>query len=98
MHQVLVDGQFFIQARGLKHDADAAANFLRLAPQVETENSRFAALDRQQRRQETKQRGFAAAIGAEEDEDFARLDLQRQTGQCAVLAVMMFETKDVDRG
>ena len=58
----------------------------------------FALLQRNQRREHAEQRRLAAAVGAQEREDFARGHVERQVGDRLVLAVAMGEVRDVDGG
>ena len=79
VHEVLGHGQLLVEARRLKHDADPPADRLAFArrrskPRI----ADVARLQRNQRREQAKQRGLAAAVGTEEGEDLARLDLQAQ--------------------
>ena len=75
MPKVLCGGELFIQAGGLEDDADALADFLHIVGSVEAEHLHGAARRGDQGGEDSEERGFAAAVRAEESEDFAGLDL-----------------------
>ena len=77
MMQVFDDGQFLVEARGLKDDPQLAANRPGLRCEIAPEMRIFARLQRNQRREHAKERRLAAAIGTEEDENLPRFDRQR---------------------
>ncbi|KAG1254366.1 hypothetical protein G6F68_010884 [Rhizopus microsporus] len=73
-HQVLPHGQFAIQREGLRHIADATARVDVLRVDFLAEQPRLAFAGGQQARQHFHRRGFAAAVGPQEAEDFAATD------------------------
>ena len=98
MADVFGDRQFFVEAGGLKDDADVAADFLLVVVEIESQDFDPADLQRDQGRQQAEEGGLAAAVGAEKGEDFARGDRQRQVGEGLPLAVPVAQLRNVDRG
>ena len=96
MADVLGDGEFFIQAGCLKHDADFSPHRRGLAADIEAEDFHLASLDGNQRGEQAKQRGLSAAVGSEEGEDFTALDRQRQILKRLPVSVMVRQIRDVD--
>ena len=76
MPEVLRRRQLDVEARGLKHDADRAADVVALLPQVEPRDTHRSLLRRQERRKNAEQCRLAASVGAEETEQLAGVDLQ----------------------
>ena len=74
MAEVLGGGELFIQAGGLKDDADTLADFLHIVGSVEAEHLDGAAAWRSKVERIRKSTvGFAAAVWAEKAEDFDRV-------------------------
>jgi hypothetical protein len=55
-------------------------------------------LERNERREHAEEGGFAAAVGAEDGEDFAGGDFERQVVDGASLAVAIGDVSDGDGG
>ena len=71
MADVFGDGQFFVEAGGLKDDADPLTDGLLLPGQIERQDGDAAGLERNEGREEAEEGGLAAAVGAEKGEDLA---------------------------
>src|SRR5262249_7350335 len=98
MPQVFGNGQLFIEAGRLKHNADSLAYAGRLRADIMAEDRDVALLQRNQRGEEAKEGRLAAAVRAEEHKDFARLDRQAEIHKRLPLAVAMGDASDLERG
>src|SRR5690349_8254669 len=98
MVQVLRDRELLVETWRLEDHADPQTHLGRLPSDVIAENTRRALLNRDQRREKTKQRRFAAAIWTKEREDLAGLDLQIQSGQRRSVTIAMYESGGFDGG
>lgn len=87
VYEVLRHRELLIDTRRLEHDAEVRANRERLAAQVVAEDSHFALLKRNQRRKHAKQRGLAAAVRAQDREDFALRNRKRKIVNRFTLAI-----------
>src|ERR1022692_4681932 len=87
MLQVFEHGEFAIDARMLKHDAELAADLDGAAGEIMAHHTRAAGLNRNQSRKNFEQRGFAAAIGTEEAEDLAACDGEADIVQRLAVAI-----------
>src|SRR2546426_2319263 len=74
--QVFRDGQVVIEAEILRHVADALADRFRIRADIEAFDMSLAAAERQEAGEHFDDGGLSAAIGAEETEDFAFLDVE----------------------
>ena len=75
--QVLLDRQVLVEREFLRHVADFALDPGAVAPHVEAEHRPLARVGRQQAADQPDRRGLAGAVGAEEADDLARCDAQR---------------------
>src|SRR5207249_2103230 len=73
---VFRDGQVVIEAEILRHVADALADRFRIRADIEAFDMSLAAAERQEAGEHFDDGGLSAAIGAEETEDFAFLDVE----------------------
>ena len=87
--EVLGDRQLLVEARRLEDDAELTANGGRFETKVVAEDRDLALLERNERRQQTEERRLAAAVRAEEGEDFALGDIEREIvdGETVAVAV-----------
>src|ERR1700694_625966 len=74
--QVFRDGQIVVEAEVLRHVADVLANSFRIGPHVKTFDPGRSSAERQKSGEHFDYRGFSAAVGAEEAEDFAFFDAE----------------------
>ena len=74
--QILQNRKIVIEGKFLAHVADALAHRVGIGADVNAIHPGAAAGQRQNAAQHLDDRGLAAAVGAEEAEDFARLDAQ----------------------
>src|SRR5712664_1900888 len=74
--QVFRDGQIVIEAEVLRHVADTFADGFGLGAYVEPFHMSGTAAERQKAGEHFDDRGFSAAVGAEETEDFAFFDAE----------------------
>ena len=95
---VLDHRELLVDARRLKHDAELRRIASCSNAQVEAQDVHLALLQRNQRREHAEERRLAAAVGAEEREDFARGDGQRQIVDRLVLAVAVGQVGNLDGG
>ena len=75
--QVFPHAHFGVQRVVLRHVADAAAHLRRLMKHVEARHARRAARRRQEAGQNAHRRAFARAVRAEQADDFAARDRER---------------------
>ena len=95
--EIFADGQLAIETRMLKHNAQPPPHRAGFARQVVAEESCASRLNRRQRRQQLEERGFAAAVGSKEPEDFAARDRERYVAESFAIAVAKAESARVDR-
>src|SRR3954466_5702989 len=81
MPEVLVGREFQIDALRLEYDSDLSAQRGWILSGVAAHHQRVAGSRDHQGRQDTKQSGFAAAVGAEQPEQFRGADVERNTIQ-----------------
>src|SRR4051812_6377420 len=74
MADVFGDGQLFVQAGGLKNNAEPIAHLPRVPGEIDAEDQRLAGARRQRGGEDLKRRRFAAAVRSEQSEDFSRSD------------------------
>ena len=99
MDDVFHHGELLVDARRLETRRRAARESHRGSRRRSKPRMlHFALLERNQRREHAEERRLAAAVGAEEGEDFAGRDAQRQVANRLVLAVAMGQMRDVDGG
>src|SRR5262249_6593213 len=96
MHQIFVSGELLIEAGRLEDDTDAPPNLLRLRGDIETEDANGAALGADQGRENAKGGGLAAAVGAEQSEDFASADGETQPIEGCSSSVVVKQPRDFD--
>ena len=100
MPEVFLGGQLLIEAWGLEDDADLPAKLIAIRGKIESEHGDFAGLDGNERAENSKESGFAAAVGAEESEDFAAADFEGKIVQCqarrldAVVVAQVIDSND----
>ena len=75
--EVLLDRQVLVERELLRHVADFALDARAVAPHVEAEHRPLAGVGRQQAADQADRRRLAGAVGAEEADDLARRDPQR---------------------
>jgi hypothetical protein len=88
---VFVRRQFLVEARILKHDAEAPPHFGRLRDRVQAVDFERSAGRREQRRQHLDRRRLAGAVGAEEREDLALSDVERDVVDGRHLSVLLHQ-------
>src|SRR5438270_605703 len=101
MGEVLEDlpaRQIGIESRLTGHVADEALDLERLLPAIESGDSRRAGVGVQEGHQQPDGRRLACAIGAQETEDVALLDLERDLDDAALAAVALGKFLDFDDG
>src|SRR5207248_4660112 len=101
MGEVLEDlpaRQIGIESRLTGHVADEALGLQRLLPAIESGDSRRAGVGVQESHQQPDGRRLACAIGAQETEDVALLDLERDLDDAALAAVALGKFLDFDDG
>jgi len=67
--KVLHDGQFLIQAGGLKDDADTPSNPMRLPDDIQIEDLSPASCRKQEGREDLEDGGFPPTVGAQESKN-----------------------------
>ena len=95
--EVLADRQVFPEREALRHVADAALDLAALLADVVAEAGAGAGVRRQQPAHDADRGRLAAAVGAEEAEDLAALDLQRQVVDDVLVAEALVQPAHVDR-
>ena len=91
VRKVFAHPQFLVEARGLENDPNAAAESDRIAEEVEPENRRGTAPRPNERRKDAEKGGLAAAVRAEETENLAPRDADRELVERDAFAVAMGE-------
>jgi len=76
MHQILSGGEFKIDALRLENDADLAPQTVRILHRVVAENGRTAGYGDHQRRKNSEQGGFAAAVRPQKPEQLCSTDVE----------------------
>ena len=87
--QVLPRGQILVQGQVLWHQADGAAGGERVARQIVTGHARAAPAGRDHAAHHRDGRGLAGAVGSEQAEDLALLDVQVEGTDSAQRAVVL---------
>ena len=82
----------------LKDHADPAPQRLGGPAQIAAQDARVAGLDRHQGREQPEEGGLAAAVGAEEAEDFAARDRKFDLAERLAIAIAEAQARDLDRG
>jgi hypothetical protein len=98
MPKIFVGGQLYIDARRLEDDADVAAQSSGLANSVESGDGGAAGRGNHERGKDPEQRRLAAAIRAEQSEQFGRPDLERNAIQGGAVLVAMDEIANGNYG
>src|SRR5262249_34481968 len=75
---VLVDGEPLVERKPLRHVPDALLDALRIAADVDAADDRRSARRLQQSAQHANRRRLSRAVAAEESEDLASGDVERQ--------------------
>ena len=94
--QILFDRQVLVERELLGHVADFALDARAVAPHVETEHRSLPGVGRQQAADHADGRRLAGAVGAEEADDFARRDAQRDVVDGDDSVERLGEAGDVD--
>src|SRR5690606_10096703 len=92
--EVLADGQLGVERGLLEYHAERTPHGSGALDRVVPEDTGRAGRRRHQRRDDAEERRLAAAVGAEEAEQLARRDLERDAAERGVLAVAMCEITD----
>src|SRR4029453_14684644 len=93
---VLPRRELAVEAWILKYDPEAAPDVRRLRGRIETVNPDRAADRRDQRREHLDRRRFAGAVRAEEGEDLAGGDIERDAAHSGHLTVGLDEVADLN--
>src|SRR5271168_2741278 len=96
--QVFGDGQLEVETACLKDDANLLAHLVRLARNVEALDSGAACGRRHQRGQNAKQRGLAAAVGAEQAEDLRSVKFKAEAVEGEELSIAVGQALEHNRG
>src|ERR1700694_3230285 len=72
--QVFREGRIVVESEVLRHVADVLANSFRIGPHVKTFDPGRSSAERQKSGEHFDYRGFSAAVGAAESEDFGFFD------------------------
>ena len=96
MAEIFQNGQFFVETRGLKDNADLAPDRIALRHHIAVEHPHLAGLGRQQGAENSEEGGFAATIRTEEPENFAAVDGQvhRIERDAVAIAVGQFRNRN----
>lgn len=82
----------------MKDDPDLAPHRVWLGDHVAAPDTRPARGGLEQGREDAEQRRFATAVWAEQTEDLSAPDLERESVECAVVAVRVAEILDLEDG
>ena len=96
--EVLLGGEVAVERRVLEHEADVPADVVALAGDVEAAHAGGAGGGPRQRAEHVDRRALAGAVGAEEAEDLAGSDGERDAADGLDLAVGLDEVLDLDGG
>ena len=96
--QVLLGGEVDVERGVLEDEADVAADVVALGDDVEAADARRPRTSAGEGAEHVDRRALAGAVGAEEAEDLARRDGERDAADGVDLAVGLDEPLDVDRG
>ena len=96
--EVLLGGEVAVERRVLEHEADVPADGVALADDVEAAHAGGTGRGPGERAQHVDRRALAGAVGAEEAEDLAASDGERDTADGLDLAVGLDECLDLDGG
>src|SRR5271170_4451853 len=94
--QIFRDGEFEVDAARLEDDTELLAHSIRVARDVEALNASAPAGRRHQRGEDAKERGFAAAVRAEEAEDLTGAHLEAEAVEREALSVAMGQAVEHD--
>jgi hypothetical protein len=94
--QVVADGHVRVERRRFRQVADAALGLERLIEDVEPGNDGLAGGGRHVARQDAHGRGLAGPVGAEEAEDLALVDAERDVVDRGDAAVLLGEVLNLD--
>src|SRR6266852_5560218 len=97
MREVLGHGQFAVEPRMLKHDAQPPPHPGRLARKVMPKYPRAPRLNRRQGREQLEKRALAAAIGPEKTENLAARNRETHVRQRLAIAVAKAKPARLDR-
>ena len=96
--EVLFGGELHVDAGRLEDDSDIAPDLGGLAGDVVAQNESSAGGGDHQSRENTKRGGLAAAVGAEQAEDFGRADVEGNVVQGGAIAVLMMKVLELNGG
>jgi hypothetical protein len=94
--EVLVGGEVAVERLVLEDEADVAADVVALGGDVEAAHARVARGGSRERAEHVDRRALAGAVGAEEAEDLAAGDGERNAADGLDLAVRLDELVDLD--
>jgi hypothetical protein len=98
MPQIFVGGEFGVNALGLKDDSDMAAQGSGLADGVEAGDGGAARSRNHESGKNAEQCGLAAAVRAEESEEFSGLNVEGDAIESGATLVKMHEVANGDDG
>ena len=95
--EVFADRQFLVEARRLENHAEMAADCVRLAEEIEAEKIGAAIGRPNERRKDAEESGLSAAVRAEQAENFAGIDRERDLIERPPLAVAVGQAINCER-
>ena len=96
--EVLLGGEVAVERRVLEHESDVPADVVAFAGDVEAAHAGGAGGGPRKRAEHVDRRALAGAVGAEEAEDLAGSDGERDAADGLDLAVGLGEVFDLDGG
>src|SRR3954447_7212379 len=96
MVEVLGGGEFDVNALRLEHDSDVAAKLIWLCGSVVAKDHSAAPHGDHQGGENAKERGLAAAVGAEQSKEFRGPHLERHAIQRGTILIAMDNVFDRD--
>ncbi len=91
MPEVFVRRELRIHALRLKYDADMPPQRRRIANHIQSGNLGSAGTGYHERREDPKQSGLSASVGAEEPKQFGRMDFERNSVEGSSILVTMYQ-------
>src|SRR5205823_13029202 len=85
--EIFLGGELFVERWGLEDDGNLGAEGAGVAGELEIQHAHAAVLRWDQRGEDAEEGGFARAVGAEEGEDFALVDVEGEVGEGGAIAV-----------
>ena len=96
--EVLFGGELLVEAGGLKDGADLATKGVAMAVYVLAQHLNGVGGRGDEGAEYAEESGFAAAVGAEEAEDFGGVDGESEVVECDASAIPVGEGGDLDDG